>query len=310
VRYQLGDRVFDPFREALAIGRGAECPVHITHFYRRTTSAASSDQLLDLVDSAQKEGVEVTFDAYPYPFSSTRLLILIPNDLQAGGPDQLLERLSDRRQRPAIRQAIEARARAYRGDSVWETIHLNGFRREENSSYEGKTIAEVVAARGQHPADVICELLISEDLAVNEVAVAGDPDAIGPFLRHQLAMVGTDSVFIGKRPSPRTYGSYPRILGEFVREMSLLSLPDAIRKMTTFPAQRLGLADRGQIRDGMAADIVVFDPATVRSNATFEQPRQYPDGIRFVIVNGEVVLDDGVMTENRPGRALRLGHRT
>jgi N-acyl-D-aspartate/D-glutamate deacylase len=120
-------------------------------------------------------------------------------------------------------------------------------------------------------------------------------------------MVGTDSTFIGAKPSPRTYGSYPRILGQFVREERLLGLETAIAKMTSLPAARLGLRDRGRLADGLAADLVVFDPATVRANATYDEPRRYPDGIEHVVVNGELVVDGGRHTGATPGRALRHG---
>lgn len=307
VRYQLGDRFLDPFREAITIGREGGCPVHITHMYRRSTYPGGATAMLDLLDVAEREGVELTFDLYPYPYSSTRLLILIPIALQAGGPDRILERLSDRRTRAEIREAIDTRALAYGGDNVWASIHLNGFSRPEHSEYEGRTIAEIVALRNQHPADVVCDLLVSEDLAINEVAVTGDESTIPQFLKHRGSMVGTDSVFIGQRPSPRTYGSFARILEEYVHAERLMELPEAIRKMTSFPAQRLGLQRRGLLRDGMVADIVVFDLRKVRACASFEQPRRHAEGITHVIVNGSMIMEEGVLTEARPGRALRRG---
>jgi N-acyl-D-amino-acid deacylase len=126
-------------------------------------------------------------------------------------------------------------------------------------------------------------------------------------VKHPVGMVGTDSTFIGDKPSPRTYGSYPRILGQFVRDEHLLSLEEAIRKMTGAAAARLGLRQRGTIRDGNLADLVVFDPATVRSNATYDEPRRFPTGIEHVIVNGALVVRDGEHTGATPGRAIRLG---
>jgi N-acyl-D-aspartate/D-glutamate deacylase len=127
------------------------------------------------------------------------------------------------------------------------------------------------------------------------------------FVAHPVGMVGTDSTFLGEKPAPRTYGSFPRILGQFVRDEGLLSLEEAIRKMTSAAAARLGLRQRGVLRDGMLADVVVFDPATVRSNATYDDPRQFPDGIDHVIVNGVLVVDGGVHTGATPGRGIRLG---
>jgi N-acyl-D-amino-acid deacylase len=160
---------------------------------------------------------------------------------------------------------------------------------------------------GRDPVDVLCDLLLEEDLRVNQVTPGPHIDGIRRFYQHPVSMVGTDSTFVGAKPSPRTYGSYPRILGQLVREEALLSLEAAVAKMTSMPAARLGLADRGRLVDGLVADLVVFDPATVRANATYHEPRQFPDGIDHVIVNGRHVVEYGVTTGARPGRALRRG---
>ena len=160
---------------------------------------------------------------------------------------------------------------------------------------------------GSDAVDTLCDLLLAEDLRPNEVTPGPHIDGIRRFLRHPIGMVGTDSTFIGDKPSPRTYGSFPRILGQFVRDEALLSLEEAIRRMTSAPAARLGLRDRGTLKDGAVADITIFDPATVRSNATYDEPRQFPDGIDHVLVNGTLVVDDGAHTGATPGRALRHG---
>jgi N-acyl-D-amino-acid deacylase len=160
---------------------------------------------------------------------------------------------------------------------------------------------------GHDAVDVICDLLLAEDLGVNQVTTGPWLGGMRPFLAHPVGMVGTDSLFLGARPAPRTYGSFPRILGQFVRDEQLLSLEEAIRKMTGAAAARLGLRDRGTLRDGAIADIVLFDPATVRSNATYDEPRRFPDGIDHVIVNGVLVVDGGAHTGATPGRGIRLG---
>ncbi len=160
---------------------------------------------------------------------------------------------------------------------------------------------------GHDAVDAICDLLLSEDLGVSQVTSGPWSKTLPLFVAHPVGMVGTDSTFLGEKPAPRTYGSFPRILGQFVRDEGLLSLEEAIRKMTSAAAARLGLRQRGVLRDGMIADIVVFDPATVRSNATYDEPRQFPDGIDHVIVNGVLVVDGGVHTGATPGRGIRLG---
>jgi N-acyl-D-amino-acid deacylase len=305
VRYQLGDRYLDPFREALDIGRIGDIPVHITHLYRRTTFPGGPEPIFELIDGARSDGLDVTFDAYPYPWSSTRLLILLPLWIQGGGPDRILERLRNPDLRPKLRKAVDARGLAYGGGSIWSNVRLGAFRSDEFRPYEGWTIEAVAGQRDQHPADAMAEMLIAEDLGVNEVAAGPDPATLPRFVTHPGSMVGTDSVFIGDFPSPRTYGSYPRILGEFVRDQGLMTLEGAIHKMTGAPADRLGITDRGVLRDGAIADVTVFDPELIRSNATYEAPKQEPEGIRHVFVNGTRVVADGDVTGALPGRVLR-----
>jgi N-acyl-D-amino-acid deacylase len=307
VRYALGDRFLDPFREAIEIGRRADAPAHITHFYHRTTFPGPPEQMLELVDDARAEGLDVTFDAYPYEWASTRLLILIPIWVQTGGPRATKERLADPAVRDRIRTDLRERGVLFAGAGGLADVRLGAFTRPENLRWESRTFGEYVAETGQDPVDALCDLLVTENLAVNEVSPGPHTDGIRRFYRHPVAMVGTDSTFVGAKPSPRSYGSYPRILGQFVRDEALLTLEDAVRRMTGAPARRLGLTDRGILRDGAAADITIFDPARVRSNATYDEPRRYPDGIEYVIVNGILVVDGGEHTGATPGRALRRG---
>jgi N-acyl-D-amino-acid deacylase len=305
VRYPLGDRFLDPFREAIEVGRRGEGPAHITHFYHRQSYPGPPEEQLALVDDARASGQDVSFDMYPYEWASTRLLIQLPQWVQSGGPTVLKDRLAVRGIRDRIRSELAARGAAYTGMAGWADVRLGAFTRPENLRWESRTIAEVMDETGHDAVDVICDLLLSEDLRVSQVTSGPHTDGLRRFLQHPLAMIGTDSTFLGDKPSPRTYGSFPRILGQFVREEALLSLEEAVHRMTGAPAARLGLRERGLLRDGFAADVVVFDPATVRANATYDQPRQFPDGIEQVIVNGIAVVDGGVHTGATPGRALR-----
>jgi N-acyl-D-amino-acid deacylase len=184
---------------------------------------------------------------------------------------------------------------------------MGAFTTPDHRRWEGRSLADYMAETGLDQTDAICELLLAEDLRVNQVTPGPHKPGMVPFFRHPVSMVGTDGVLVADRPAPRTYGSFPRVLGEFVREEGLTSLEEAVRKMTSAPAARLGLSDRGLVRDEMLADLVVFDPATVRSLATYEDPRRYPVGIPHVIVNGVAVVRDGVHTGALPGRALRRG---
>jgi N-acyl-D-amino-acid deacylase len=309
VRYQLGDRFLDPFREAIEIGRRGEAPAHITHFYHRQTFPGSPDQMLELVDDARVEGLDVTFDAYPFEWASTRLLILMPLWVQEGGPAQTKGRLGDRAARDRIRRDLADRGVLFAGVGGLADVRVGYLARPEHAGWEGKTLGAIIDETGAEPVDLLCDLLLAENLRPNEVTPGPHTDGIRRFLRHPLGMVGTDSTFVGAKPSPRTYGSFPRILGQFVRDEAILSLEEAIRRMTSGPAARLGLTDRGRLADGFMADVVVFDFARVRNLATYDEPRQFPEGIEHVIVNGTPVVSDGRHTGATPGRALRHGHR-
>jgi N-acyl-D-amino-acid deacylase len=301
VRYSLGDRFLDPFKEALDIGRGSGIPVHITHFYHRTTSAGGASRLLRLVEDARDDGLDVTFDSYPYNLSSTRLTILLPQWTHDGGYDKLVAVLRDPEQRERLKKEMTPRS------GTWTDMWLTNFRQARHHRFEGRSIAEVAEMLSRDPVDAVCDLLVAEDLEVSYVAAGGNLATLPKFVSHPLSMVGSDALLIGDYPSPRTYGCFPIILAEYVREERFLALPDAIRKMTSFPAQRLGLPDRGLLRDGFKADVVVFDPRTVKAPATRTQPKQFPQGIDSVVVNGKLVVDNGKHTGALAGRALRRG---
>jgi N-acyl-D-amino-acid deacylase len=305
VRYALGDRYLDPFREAIEIGRRGDGPVHLTHFYHRETHPGGPERLLALVDDARARGEDVTFDCYPYEWASTRLLIQLPVWIQAGGPMPLKERLADAAARDRLRTEFAARGVSHTAPAGWGDVRLGAFTRPENLRWESATLADVMADRGCDAVDAMCDLLLDENLGVNQVTSGPWSETLPHFVRHPVGTFGTDSTFIGAKPSPRTYGSFPRVLGQFVRDEALLSLEEAVRKMTSAAAQRLGLTDRGLVRDGLVADLVVFDPARVRSNATYAEPRRYPDGIELVVVNGSIVVDGGRHTGVRPGRVIR-----
>jgi N-acyl-D-amino-acid deacylase len=306
VRYGLGDRYLDPFREALDIGRRSGIATHITHFYQNAiTSRGGAERLLRLVEDARDvENMDVTFDSYPYIYGSTRLAIVLPQWAQEGGPDPLRRALKDPDARARMRKEVVPRG------LTWHDMWLTYFKLPENHKYEGHSVGEVAEMMGKHEVDAICDLLLAEDLQTSFVSAGANGLTLSKFVSHPMSMVGSDALLIGDFPSPRTYGCFPIILSEYVREERSMALPEAIRKMTSFPAQRLGLPDRGLLRDGLKADVVVFNPRTVRTPATRREPKQFPIGIEYVITNGQVVVDRNEHTGVLAGRALRRGRAT
>ena len=191
---------------------------------------------------------------------------------------------------------------------VLHTNWLTNFTKSHNKIYEGKSITDVAEMRSQEPLDAIFDLLIDENLGISVVSLGTNQHTLPAFVSHPYGMIASDAILFGEYPNPRSYGCFPLVLAEFVRAEKHLRLPEAIRKMTSFPAQRLGLPDRGILRDGYKADIVIFDPNTVKAPATRENPKQYPVGIEYVIVNGKTVIQKGENTGVLAGRALRRGH--
>ena len=303
IRYGSGDGFLDPNKEALDTGRRTGVPVHISHFASTWRRNGQFRPLLELVDRAVGDGVQVTFDAYPYVHTGSRALVMIPEWTHEGGPDALKERLSDPNVRDRMRQEADPRASRWRAGNG---IVMTGFREAKNRKLDGLTIGQIADVLDKDPLDALCDLLLEENLGLSETGIgANNPTNNRKILQHPRCMVGSDALLLGDFPSPRSYGTFPKILGDLVREENLLDMGEAIRKMTSFPAQRLGLNDRGILRDGFAADVVVFDPKLVNSPATMEQPRQFPIGISHVLVNGVLVIDDEVHTGALPGRALR-----
>ncbi|MCH7745462.1 MAG: amidohydrolase family protein, partial [Chloroflexi bacterium] len=189
-----------------------------------------------------------------------------------------------------------------------ENNWLTNFTQPQNKKYDGRSLEEIAEMREQDMVDALFDLLIEENLGISTVGLGTNQHTLYAFVSHPYGMIASDAILFGEFPSPRTYGCFPIVLAEFVRAEKHLRLPEAIRKMTSFPAQRLGLPDRGLLVDGFKADIVVFNPKTVKAPATKREPKQYPVGIEYVIVNGRVVIDKGENTGALPGRALRRGH--
>jgi N-acyl-D-amino-acid deacylase len=286
----------------IELKRGAQPRTVLNQLHKYTPLQSTfGAQMLALVEDAREGGLDVTFDGYPYAYSSTRLNIVIPQWAFDGGLGALRRNLADPAARARMKQEMGPRA------ASWHDMWVTHFKRPEHHRFEGRSLAEVAELMGLDVVDAICELLLLEDQQVSIVSAGANMATMPRFVGHPLYMVGSDAVLIGDYPSPRTYGAFAIILAEWVREERWLGLPDAIRKMTSFPAQRLGLPDRGLLRDGFKADVVVFDAETVKAPATRREPKQFAIGIEQVLVNGRVVVDQGQHTGALAGRALRRG---
>ena len=288
-----------PWQEALEIGRLGDCPVHLTHYRQSAAGVGSHLDYLGLVETARDAGMDVTFDCYTYPYSGTTVTIGLPHWAKDGGPERLMAALAD----PADRRRMKAELSRDRLENNW----LTNFTQPQNRPYDGRLITDIAEMRGQEPEDALFDLLLEENLGISTVGLGTNAQTLYAFVSHPAGMIASDAILFGEYPNPRSYGCFPIVLAEFVRAEKQLKLPEAIRKMTSFPAQRLGLPDRGLLRDGFKADIVVFNPDTVKALATKENPKQYPVGIDYVIVNGQVGIDNGENTGATPGRALRRG---
>ncbi len=290
---------FDAIGETVTIAREAGIGVHINHFASTTTDHYAE------AEAARARGVDITWDAYSYPAGSTTLAFVLPRTQQTTNVASFMDELRDPALRQLLRPDIEAAfpegSRAY----------FASLSRPENQWMEGQRLRDVWRDSGKPLADFVVDLLMEESLAPLLVYPwAGTEEeneaALRRTLTHPLQMVITDGVYLGRYPNPRGWGTYPRILGRYVREQGWLRLEDAIRRMTSFPAMRFGLDDRGLLRKGMAADLVVFDPETIEARATYEEPRNPPVGLEHVLVNGVAVVKNGALTDRRPGRILRL----
>jgi N-acyl-D-amino-acid deacylase len=305
--------VADSVRETIRIGEEGGLPTQVTHHkIIGQENWGKSVETLRLIEEARARGVDATIDAYPYTASSTGTGALFPQWSLAGGQKALLERLSAPEQRARIITEIVRRIKVDRGGGDPKNIVMASC--SFDSSLAGKSLADITAARGRPVNfDTAAETAIEIQQKGGCAAVfhAINEEDVERILRSPYTMIGSDGEIpqFGKgAPHPRSYGTFARVLARYVRDRKVLTLEDAVRKMSGYPAERLRLLDRGLLRPGMKADIVIFDPANVQDKADFANPHQYAEGFREVIVNGEVVISGGELTKARPGRIIR--HRT
>ena len=307
-----GATLLDAVSEAIRVGREADIPVQVSHLKAAgRPNWGKVAEALALIDEANADGLDVAADAYPYTASSTTLRTLLPDWALAGGIDAMLARLRDTETRARIRKELEAPATG-QGllDRVgWDNIMIASCTHRRDA--EGKRLSRIAEERGMDPVEAALELIVDEGGKGYMILFQLDERDLRQALAHPRVMIGSDGSALAPygelgagKPHPRSYGTFPRVLGEYAREQRVLSLAQAIHKMTGQPARRLGLRDRGVIRVGARADMVVFDARRVADVATYEDPHRYPEGIEHVIVNGRSVIRDGQHTGTLAGRLL------
>lgn len=308
-----GNNLIPSVKEVIWIAETSGVPLHISHLKaagKRNWGKAL--EALELIEEARARGLDVTCDVYPYNAGSTMLTTVLPPWTLEGGIASTLERFRD----PVLRERVkkELGEEQTEWDNLvcstgWEAVIVSSVRDPRNAALEGRSIAEISEARGRHPADCVMDLLLEEEGQVSIVYFHMADSDVEQVVGWEKSLIASDSLHCETgKPHPRLYGSFPRLFSRYVREKKTLSLEQAVRKVTSFPVQRFKLGKRGLIVPGYAADLTVFDPATVHDRATFQDPRQYPDGISHVIVSGRVTLDEGEHAKVREGTLIRAQH--
>jgi len=312
-----GQRLFAAVDEVIDIAHQSRVSLQISHLKLEGKSNwGRAADLLARIDRARAEGVDVHWDQYPYTAYGSGLIDAIPPAWRAQGVDQVLGRLSDKQFSDSLKQAMLHGTETWR--SPLEEIQIEKIIVTEvknDLEYVGKTIGELATMWQREPVDAIIKLLITQEGIVKVVVPAMSEEDVEVIMQHPATIISSDGKAVSYRghqghyahlhPHPRYYGAFPRVLGRYVREKGVLDLNEAIRKMTGLPASRLGLKDRGMIAEGQAADIVIFNPQTVIDRATFQRPWRFPQGIEYVLVNGDVVIKEGEHTGRYPGRLLK-----
>lgn len=311
-----GDRLVEAIKETISIGKEVGVKVHISHI---KTSGEKNwhkiDNVISLIEEAQRKGIRVTCDRYPYTAASTDLDTIMPSWVYEGGAEKELKRLKNLKVKERIKKEI---LEAYPSRDYWERVYnISSLSSEKNRWMEGKSIAYIADHEGSEPVDIFFKILIEEKLRVSAIFSSMTENNLRRFLSLPYVMIGTDSsarsadgpTHKGK-PHPRGFGSFPRFLGRYVRDNGLMNMSEAIHKITMLPAKTFGINKRGIIKNGAFADIVVFDHERIIDRATFDEPFLKPEGIYYVIVNGLPVMWEGKLTDIRAGRILKHGRQS
>lgn len=308
-----GNELLESMAEAIKIGEECNIAVEISH--HKSAGKANWGKVnasLRAMEKARNRGIEISCDAYPYSACSTTITSVLPIWMLDGGIEKMLERLENKEIREAIKK--ELTEDTTKGENWLKAVGWSGIVISEcqlKKEYEGKSLENILKEKNRFndPFEGFFDWLIEIEGNATVVIFAMDEDDVKTIIVSPLTAIGSDSSLTspiaGGKPHPRTYGTFPRVLGKYVREENILTLENAIRKMTSFPASKIGLKKRGLIKEGYYADIVIFDPDNIKDKATYANPHQYPEGIKYVIVNGKIVVDNGEITGRKPGEILK-----
>ncbi|MGW8061754.1 N-acyl-D-amino-acid deacylase family protein [Streptomyces ziwulingensis] len=296
------------YEEMVELTREAGCPLHLAHATMNFgVNEGRAPELLALLDTALDAGADITLDTYPYTPGCTTLVALLPSWASEGGPEAVLRRLADDETAERVRHHLEVTGSdGCHGVPVeWETIEISGVTEPALAEYVGRTVLESAGLRGETPWAVARRLLLTDRLAPTILQHVGHEENVRAIMQHRVHTGGSDGILRGSKPHPRAYGTFPHYLGHYVRELGVLSLEECVAHLTSRPAARLRLPDRGLVREGHRADLVLFDPATVAAGSTYRDPRRLPVGIPYVLVDGRFVMRDGRRTDVLAGRSVR-----
>ncbi|MFE1834399.1 N-acyl-D-amino-acid deacylase family protein [Streptomyces sviceus] len=303
-----GAGALEAYEEMVALAREAGCALHLAHATMNFgVNKGRAPELLALLDEALASGADISLDTYPYTPGATTLAALLPSWASEGGPEAVLKRLADDDTAERIRHHMEVvGADGCHGVPVeWDTIEISGVGDTALADLVGRTVAESARLRGESPWTTARGLLLADRLAPSILQHVGHEENVRTIMRHPVHTGGSDGILQGAKPHPRAYGTFPRYLGTYVRELGVLSLEECVAHLTSRPASRLRLPDRGLVKEGYRADLVLFDPQTVAPGSTFDDPRRLPTGIPHVLVDGRFVIEDGRRTDVLAGRAVR-----
>ncbi|UIX31146.1 N-acyl-D-amino-acid deacylase family protein [Streptomyces sp. GQFP] len=303
-----GAGALEAYAEMVQLTKEAGCSLHLAHATMNFgVNEGRAPELLTLLDEALAAGADLTLDTYPYTPGSTTLVAMLPSWASEGGPEEILRRLTADTTAERIRHHMEViGADGCHGVPIeWDTIEISGVTDPDLTGYVGRTIQESANARAETPWTTARRLLLTDRLGTTILQHVGHEENVRTIMRHRVHTGGSDGILQGTKPHPRAYGTFPQYLGRYVRELGILSLEECVAHLTSRPAARLRLPDRGLIREGYRADLVLFDPATVAAGSTFETPRTLPTGIPHVLIDGRFVMEDGRRTDVLAGKSIR-----